>query len=251
MISTLANTYIPLKRNTALVIDDELAIRNVLTILLESAGYNVIECENGQRGIEAAAAAVPEVILLDLGLPDMDGREVVATIRKWSQVPIIVCSVRNSDDEVVKLLNAGVNDYIFKPFNPDILLARMHANLRKTTPQEADNSELSNGAIRMNLARHKVYLNGEKKTFTRKEFELLHYFLTHCGKMLTHKQILKDVWGEAHTEDLQYLRVYISQLRDKIETDVNAPRYINTEPGVGYRMEIIASPAPQLLRRQA
>jgi two-component system KDP operon response regulator KdpE len=225
------------KKNTILIIEDEPPIRKVLSISLESAGYKVVECDNGREGTRLAASITPELVLLDLGLPDMDGKDVIASIREWSQVPIVVCSVRNTDDEVVRALAAGADDYITKPFNPDVLLARVHANLRRAATQEAGEPELANGHIRMDLVRHEVYLEGEKAVFTPKEYELLRYFLVHRGKMLTHKQILKDVWGNAHIDDMQYLRVYVRQLREKIEPNPSAPIFIITEPGIGYRME--------------
>jgi two-component system KDP operon response regulator KdpE len=234
------------KKNTILIVEDEPPIRKVLTISLESAGYKVVDCDNGREGTRLAASVSPELVLLDLGLPDIDGKEVIASIREWSQVPIIVCSVRNGDDEVIRALAAGADDYITKPFNPDVLLARIHANLRKAASLEAGEPELTNGNIRMDLVRHEVHLSGVKKVFTPKEYELLRYFLIHRGKMLTHKQILKDVWGHAHTEDMQYLRVYVKQLREKIEPESPHPAYIITEPGIGYRMETMpdAIPAP-------
>jgi two-component system, OmpR family, KDP operon response regulator KdpE len=225
------------KKNTILVIEDEPPIRKLLTISLEGADYKVVECDNGREGVRLAASVRPELILLDLGLPDIDGKEVIANIRTWSQLPIIVCSVRSSDEEIVAALEKGADDYITKPFNPEVLLARIHANLRKAATQEAGEPELVNGHIRMDLVRHEVFLNGAKAVFTPKEYELLRYFLMHRGKMLTHKQILQDVWGQAHADDIQYLRVYVSQLRDKIEADPTIPGYIVTEPGIGYRME--------------
>lgn len=228
------------KKSTILVIDDEPPIRKVLGISLEGAGYKVVECETGREGMRVAASVNPDLVLLDLGLPDVDGKEVIASIRGWSQLPIIICSVRNDDEEVVRALQAGADDYITKPFNPDVLLARIHANLRKMATQEAGEPELTNGIIRMDLVRHEVYLNNEKKTFTPKEYDLLRYFLIHRGKMLTHKQILKEVWGDAHAEDMQYLRVYVSQLREKIQADASGPSYIVTEPGIGYRMESVS-----------
>jgi two-component system KDP operon response regulator KdpE len=229
------------KRNTILIIEDEPPIRKVLSISLESAGYKVVECDNGREGTRLAASISPELVLLDLGLPDMDGKEVIASIREWSQVPIVICSVRNTDDEVVRALAAGADDYITKPFNPEVLLARILANLRRAATQEAGKPELINGHIRMDLVRHEVYLDGAKAVFTPKEYELLRYFLVHRGKMLTHKQILKDVWGNAHIDDMQYLRVYVRQLREKIEPNPASPVFIITEPGIGYRMEAIAS----------
>ena len=182
----------------------------------------------------------PELILLDLGLPDIDGKAVISAVREWSQVPIIVCSVRSGDDEIIEALNLGANDYMTKPFNPEVLLARIYANLRKAASVEAGEPELTNGAIRMDLVSHEVFISGEKKPFTPKEYELLRYFIVNRGKMLTHKQILKDVWGNAHVDDMQYLRVYVSQLREKIEADSAKPSYIITEPGIGYRMEQVA-----------
>ena len=229
------------KKNTILIIEDEPPIRKVLTISLESAGYKVVESTGGKEGIRLAASVNPELILLDLGLPDIDGKEVIAAIREWSQVPIIICSVRSNDEEIIRCLNTGADDYVTKPFNPDVLLARIHTNLRKAVNQEAGEPELVNGVLRMDLIRHEVFLHGEKRVFTPKEYELLRYFLIHRGKMLTHKQILRDVWGNAHTEDMQYLRVYVSQLREKIEEEPATPKYIITEPGIGYRMESISS----------
>jgi two-component system KDP operon response regulator KdpE len=227
------------KKNTILVIEDESSIRKILSISFESAGYKMVECNNGKEGIRLSASVQPDLILLDLGLPDIDGKEVIAGIRQWSQTPIIVCSVRNADDEIIQALNAGADDYVTKPFNSEVLLARIHANLRKAATQETGEPELTNGYIRMDLVRHEVFLNGEKSLFTPKEYELLRYLLVHRGKMLTHRQILKEVWGDAHTDDMQYLRVYISQLRDKVEVDPANPHYIVTEPGIGYRMETV------------
>lgn len=231
------------KKNTVLIIEDEPPIRKLFNISLEGAGYKVVECDNGNEGIRLAASIRPELILLDLGLPDLDGKEVIAKVREWSQIPIVVCSVRDADEEVIKALELGADDYITKPFNPHVLLARLQANLRKAVTQEAGEPELVNGALRMDLVRHEVFLNGEKIIFTPKEYGLLRYFLIHRGKMLTHKQILKEVWGTAHVEDMQYLRVYVSQLREKVEPDPAQPTYIITEPGIGYRMENIASDA--------
>lgn len=227
------------KKNTILIIEDEPPLRKLLAITLESKGYKTVDANEGRMGARMVASVKPELVLLDLGLPDIDGKEVIQLIREWSQVPIIVCSVRNEDGEVIKALEVGADDYITKPFNPDVLLARIHANLRKSVTQEAGEPELVNGDIRMDLVRHEVFLNGSRSAFTPKEYELLRYFLIHRGKMLTHKQILKDVWGPAHSDDMQYLRVYVSQLREKIEGKGVDISYIVTEPGIGYRMEIL------------
>jgi len=231
------------KKNTILVIEDELPIRKVISIALESAGYKMVECDNGKEGIRLSTSVRPELIILDLGLPDIDGKQVIAGVRQWTQVPIIICSVRNTDEEIVAALRAGADDYVTKPFNSDVLMARIDANLRKAATQENGEPEINNGHIRMDLVRHEVFLNGQKTLFTPKEYALLRYLLVNGGKMLTHRQILKEVWGDAHAEDMQYLRVYISQLRDKIELDPAHPKYIMTEPGIGYRMERVEAPS--------
>ena len=225
------------KRGTILIVDDEAPIRKLLTISLEDAGYKTVECDNGREGTRLAASVKPELLLLDLGLPDIDGKEVIKSVREWSQVPIIVCTVRHDDAEIVNALHLGADDYITKPFNPNVLLARIHTNLRKAVAKEVGEPELVNGRIRMDLVRHEVYIDGKKATFTPKEYDLLRYFLVHRGKMLTHRQILSEIWGAAHGEDMQYLRVYVGQLREKIEPDPADPAYIVTEPGIGYRME--------------
>lgn len=233
------------KKTTVLIIEDEPPIRKLLTIALEGKGYKVVDAEEGRGGVRLASSVKPELILLDLGLPDIDGKEAIQMIREWSQIPIIVCSVRDDDDEIITALDMGADDYVTKPFNPDILLARIHANLRKSATQEAGEPELVNGAIRMDLVRHEVFLQDERIALTPKEYKLLRYFMIHRGKMLTHKQILKEVWGPAHGEDMQYLRVYVSQLREKIEKDKEGQTYIQTEPGIGYRMETIKDNAEQ------
>lgn len=226
------------KKNTILCIEDEPPIRKMLTITLEGKGYKVVDADNGKEGARLVASVKPDLVLLDLGLPDMDGKEVIESVREWSQVPIVICSVRSEDSEVVKALELGADDYVIKPFNPDVLLARIYANLRKSATQEAGEPDLVNGDIHMDLVRHEVFIKDEKISFTPKEYDLLRYFLVHRGKMLTHKQILKEVWGPAHGEDMQYLRVYISQLREKLEGESEDDSYIVTEPGIGYRMEI-------------
>lgn len=229
------------KRNTILVVDDEPQIRKLLSITLNQEQYRAIDCDNGKEAIRLANSLKPELVLLDLGLPDMDGKEVITAIRQWSQLPIIILSVRSDDEEIARALNAGADDYVTKPFNPAVLLARINANLRKAVTKEAGEPEIVNGRVRMDLVRHEVYIDNELASFTPKEYDLLRYFLANRGKMLTHKQILRDVWGPAHSDDTQYLRVYVSQLREKIERDASDPDYIVTEPGIGYRMENVSS----------
>lgn len=226
------------KKSTILVVDDEPQIRKLLSISLEAHDLKVEEAEKGGEAVRLSASLKPDLILLDLGLPDMDGKDVIRQIRGWSQVPIIVCSVRDGDKEMIEAFDAGADDYVTKPFNPDVLLARLIANLRKAATQEAGEPELVNGRITMDLVRHEVRIEGARKDFTPKEYDLLRYFMVHRGKMLTHRQILHEVWGAAHGDDTQYLRVYISQVRDKVEEDPSDPAYIVTEPGIGYRMEI-------------
>ncbi|TNE64341.1 MAG: response regulator transcription factor [Alphaproteobacteria bacterium] len=226
------------KKSTILVVDDEPQIRKLLKISLEAYGMKAEEAEKGGEAVRLSASLKPDLILLDLGLPDMDGKEVIESVRGWSQVPIIVCSARGDDKEMIEAFDKGADDYVTKPFNPDVLIARVTANLRKAATQEAGEPELVNGRVRMDLVRHEVLIDGKKVDFTPKEYDLLRYFLVHRGKMLTHRQILHEVWGPAHGDDMQYLRVYVSQVREKVEPDPSSPDYIITEPGIGYRMEV-------------
>ncbi len=228
------------KKNTILVVDDEPQIQKMLGILLDVQNYKIVECLTGKQAIRMAASIKPDLILLDLGLPDMDGKEVITAIREWSHVPMIVLSACSLDDEIVSALNMGANDYVTKPFNVEVLLARINATLRSSAVRETGDAELCNGAVRMDLVRHEVFVNDVLKSFTPKEYDLLRFFLVNRGKMLTHKEILKTVWGAAHAEDTTYLRVYIGQIREKIEADTAQPRLIVTEPGIGYRMEVLA-----------
>ena len=228
------------KKNTVLIVDDEEEIRKMLNIFLDAADFKVIESENGKQAVRMAASIKPDLVLLDLGLPDMDGKEVVASIREWSQVPIVVLTVRSDDTEVAAALNMGADDYITKPFSAEVLLARIHANLRKAMVREVGEPDILNGPIRMDLVRHEVFINEERISFTPKEYDLLRYFLVNRGRMLTHKQILKEVWGPAHVDDTQYLRVYIGQVRDKLEVEPGLGKLIVSEAGIGYRMDVVA-----------
>jgi len=225
------------KKNTILVVDDEEGIRKMLNIFLDAADFKVVESDSGKQAIRMAASVKPNLILLDLGLPDMDGKEVIQSMRYWSQVPIIVLTVRSAEDELVAALNMGADDYITKPFGADALLARINANLRKHAVREAGEPVLVNGLIRMDLVRHEVFIAGEKVAFTPKEYNLLRYFLMNCGRMLTRRQILKEVWGPAHVDDTQYLRVYMGQVRDKLKVVPGLNKIIVSEAGIGYRMD--------------
>lgn len=226
------------KKNTILVVDDEPQIQKMLGILLDAGNFKIIESLTGKQAIRMAVSVKPDLVLLDLGLPDMDGKDVITTIREWSQVPIIVLSACSLDAEITNALNMGANDYVTKPFNVEVLLARINASLRSSAVRETGEAELCNGSLKMDLVRHEVFLNGQITPFTPKEYDLLRHFMVNRGKMLTHKEILKTVWGTAHSDDTTYLRVYIGQIREKIEADPAHPTFISTEPGVGYRMEV-------------
>ncbi len=218
-----------------LVIDDELAIRRFLHTVLFSEMFALHEAENGHAGLASAAAFKPDVILLDLGLPDLDGIEIIRRIREWSQVPIIVLSVRNREDDKVAALDAGADDYLTKPFGVGELLARIRAALRRSIQQTPEPLFSSNGLV-VDLTRRLVTVDNSDIQLTPTEYDILRLMVTHAGKVLTHGQILKQVWGIAYLEQPHVLRVNVSNLRRKIETDPSRPRHIITEPGVGYRL---------------
>lgn len=220
-----------------LIVDDEPQIRKFLRIALEASGFEVVEAANGAEGVGRCATSAPSLVILDLGLPDIDGKDVVRRIREWSEVPILVLSVRQSEAEKVALLDAGANDYVVKPFGIQELLARIRALLRRGgRPEPAATAEIAVGALEIDLARHEVRVEGELVKLTPKEFDLLRVLAQNAGRILTHGQILREVWGKAHEHDTQYLRVFISQLRHKLRDDPADPRFILNEPGVGYRM---------------
>ncbi|MDP9128055.1 MAG: response regulator transcription factor [Pseudomonadota bacterium] len=227
------------KKSKVLIVDDEVQIRKMLNIFLETAGFNAEESDSGKQALRMTVSVRPDIILLDLGLPDIDGKEVITQIRERSRLPIIVMSVRASDEEIVAALKAGADDYVVKPFNSHVLLARIKANLRKAIVRQGGEPELVNGPIRMDLIRHEVYLDGMKVRITPKEYDLLRCFMINRGRMMSHDQILQEVWGHAHGWDTQYLRVYVGQLREIVEADPSDPRVIVTEPGIGYRMEVL------------
>jgi len=218
-----------------LVVDDELPIQRFLRTALDTGEFSLHQAENGHGALAAAAALRPDIILLDLGLPDMDGVEVIERIREWSQVPIIVLSVREREDDKVKALNAGADDYLTKPFGVGELLARIRVALRRSL-QQVPEPVYRIEELEVDLARRRVSVHGEELQLTPTEYELLRLLVTHAGKVLTHCQILKQIWGVAYVEQPHVLRVNISNLRRKIEKDPSRPRYILTEPGVGYRL---------------
>jgi len=220
-----------------LVIDDELAIRRFLHTVLSSEEFLLHEAENGHAGLASAAAFRPDVILLDLGLPDLDGVEVIRRIREWSQVPIIVLSVRDREDDKVGALDAGADDYLTKPFGVGELLARIRAALRRSL-QEIPEPLFTSNELQVDLGSRRVTVNGANIALTPTEYDILRLMVSHAGKVLTHGQILKQIWGIAYLEQPHLLRVNISNLRRKLENDPSRPQHIITEPGVGYRLKL-------------
>jgi two-component system KDP operon response regulator KdpE len=218
-----------------LVIDDESAIRKFLRIGLTAQGCEVIEAENGADGLRLVGARRPDLIVLDLGLPDVDGQEVIEAIRAVSAVPVIVLSVRAEEREKIAALDRGASDYVTKPFGMGELTARIRALLRDRHTGPAPATHYVAGPLRLDLAKHEVTLDGEQMHLSRKEFDLLALLLANRGKMLTHRQILREIWGPGHEQDTQYLRVYVGQLRQKLGDDPAEPRFIANEPGIGYR----------------
>jgi two-component system KDP operon response regulator KdpE len=218
----------------ALVIDDEPQMRRLLRITLEGNGYRVFDAATGQEGILQAAQCRPEVVLLDLGLPDLDGIEVLRRLREWSRVPVIILSVRDREGEKIAALDAGADDYVTKPFSTGELLARVRAALRHTRGG-APETIFRSGALEVDLAARTVRKNGREIKLTPTEYALLRLFVTHAGKVLTHRQLLMEVWGPNATNETQYLRVHIAHLRDKIEENPARPELIVTEPSIGYR----------------
>lgn len=218
-----------------LIIDDESQIRKILRITLEAKGFRIIEAEDGNTGIVLAASNHPDMIILDLGLPDQDGLSVLHEIRGWSSVPVIILSVRKSEEDIITALEDGADDYLTKPFNTGELFARIKANLRRTS-QIQESNIFTNGSLKVDLVSHIVTKKNEEVKLTLTEYQLLTLFIRNIGKVLTHNLILKEIWGSAYSEQTQYLRVFIGQLRKKLEDDPAVPSLIKTESGVGYRM---------------
>lgn len=225
-----------------LIIDDEPQIRRLLRITLEANGYRVFDAATGQDGLVQAAQRRPDVILLDLGLPDLEGGEVLKRLREWTQAPVIILSVRDREDDKVAALDAGADDYVTKPFNSAELLARLRAALRHGQPQGVD-AIFHAGNLEVDLARRLVRKSGEEVKLTPIEYSLLRLFVTHAGKVLTHRQLLTEVWGAKAIEQTHYLRVHIAHLREKLEANPAAPELIITEPAVGYRLVLKSQPA--------
>ena len=220
-----------------LVIEDEAQMRRFLRASLSSNGYQVVEAETGKDGIAQAASRTPDLILLDLGLPDQDGLVVTQRLREWTQTPLIVISARGREEDKIQALDAGADDYLTKPFGVGELLARIRVALRNAARGELGSSELSVGELKVDLARRQVLLRGQEVHLTPIEYKLLATLIKHAGRVITHRQLLKEVWGPGASEQTQYLRVYMGQLRHKLEQNPGRPQLLMTEPGVGYRLK--------------
>ena len=221
---------------TILVIDDEPQIRKFLRISLVSQGYNVLEAATGADGLSQAALKQPDMLVLDLGLPDMDGQQVLREFREWSNVPVLVLSVRASEVQKVQALDAGANDYVTKPFGIQEFLARVRALLRQAPAGETQEAAIELGPLVVDLAYRRVLLDGVEVALTRKEYAVLAQLARHPGRVITQQQFLKDIWGPTHIENSHYLRIVIGHLRQKLADDPTHPRFIATEAGVGYRL---------------
>jgi two-component system KDP operon response regulator KdpE len=221
---------------SVLVIDDEPQMQRLLTVTLEASGYRVTIAENGRQGIATAAQRQHDVIILDLGLPDVNGISVLRQFRDWSQAPVIILSVHDAEAEKIEALDNGADDFVTKPFNTGELLARVRATLRRADRGRHDEPAFETGNIRVDFVTRLVTRNGQTVRLTAKEFALLRLFIQHAGKVLTHRHILREIWGPDHETQTQYLRVYITRLRDKLETNPTEPTLFVTEPGIGYRL---------------
>jgi two-component system, OmpR family, KDP operon response regulator KdpE len=219
-----------------LVVDDEVQIRRFLRTGFELNGFSVVEAGTGPEAIRAASLQPIDLVIIDLGLPEMDGSEVVERIRSWSNVPIIVLSVRSSEAEKVKLLELGADDYVVKPFGMAELLARVRVALRRQMRAATGEPTVKVGPLTIDLSARAVLLNGSRLTLTPKEYRLLQVLAQHAGNVVTHQHLLREVWGSVHEHDTHYLRIFVRKLRQKIEAEPNSPRILLTELGVGYRL---------------
>ena len=223
-------------RATILVVDDEPQIRKFLRLGLEGHGYAVLEAASAESGLRLAVARRPELVILDLGLPDREGFEVLSALREWSRVPVFVLSVRNREGEKVRAFDLGADDYVVKPFGMPELLARIKVALRRSAEGESPDPLFRVGALEVDRARRLVRIDNAEVRLSPKQYRLLHMLVANAGKVVTHRQLLNEVWGAAHRDDVQYLRVFVRKLRSRIEADPARPRYLVTELGVGYRL---------------
>ncbi|HEY9776570.1 MAG TPA: response regulator [Planktothrix sp.] len=222
-----------------LVIEDEPEIRRFLRVSLTNNGYEALEATKGEEGIKLAASSKPQVVILDLGLPDMDGTEVAKKLREWSDVPIIVLSARDGENDKVNLLSVGADDYLTKPFGVPELLARINVALRHASKMNVQEEPVfTAGDIKVDMSTRIVTVKGEDVHLTPNEYNLLLILVKNCGKLVQQQQLLRDVWGPGYAKEGHYLRVYMGQLRRKLEVDPANPRYLITEPGLGYRFKM-------------
>lgn len=220
-----------------LVIEDEVQMRRFLRASLTSNGYQVVETDTAEAGLAQAAARNPELILLDLGLPDQDGLAVTQRLREWTKTPIIVISARGREEDKIQALDAGADDYLTKPFGVGELLARMRVALRNAARGELGSSQFSVGELKIDLIRRQVLVSDKEVHLTPIEYKLLATLVKHAGRVITHRQLLREVWGPNSSDQTQYLRVYMGQLRHKLEQNPSRPQFLTTEPGVGYRLK--------------
>jgi two-component system KDP operon response regulator KdpE len=225
------------KKAIVLVIDDEVQIRRLLRVCLERNGYEVAEAATGEEGLSEAIRCHPDAVLLDLGLPDQDGLQVLKRLREWSQAPVLVVSVRGHEDDKITALDNGANDYITKPFSTGELLARLRV-VQRVSPAPAAAAAFVSGSLKVDLAARTVKVRGRTVRLTATEYALLVLFVRHAGKVITHGQILREVWGPKEADNIGYLRVYMKYLREKLERNPAEPELLITEPGVGYRLTV-------------
>jgi two-component system KDP operon response regulator KdpE len=225
------------EKKTVLVIDDEIQMRRLLRMCLERSDYIVREAATGDEGLHEAIRWRPDAVLLDLGLPDMDGQTVLLRLREWSQVPVVVVSVRGGEEDKIAALDHGANDYVTKPFSTGELLARLRAAQRSAQPA-ATNEVFVSGPLRVDLTSRAVKVKGRVVHLSVTEYALLHLFVKHAGKVLTHRQILREIWETEDPDKIRSLRVYLAYLREKLETNSAEPKLLITEPGIGYRLAI-------------
>ena len=220
-----------------LVIDDEAQIRRFLDIGLRAEGYQVLLASTGEEGLGLAATQSPDLVVLDIGLPDMEGHDVLRELRRWSAVPVLMLSVRDAESEKVKALDTGANDYVTKPFGIQELMARLRVLLRQGAKAGEPDAPVryDDGSLVVDLARREVFLDGAAVALTRKEFAVLSMLVRHPGRVVSQQQILRDIWGPTHVQDTHYLRIVMGKLRQKLGDDATTPRWLKTEPGVGYR----------------
>jgi two-component system, OmpR family, KDP operon response regulator KdpE len=223
-----------------LLIEDEPQMQRFLRIVLQGQGYRFIEAQTGQEGLVQAATRSPDIILLDLGLPDIDGLEVTRRLREWSDIPIIVLSAREQEQDKIKALDAGADDYLTKPFGAGELLARIRVAIRHKIMRQSTTGEpvFILDRLRVDMSRRQVFLNEQEVHLTPIEYKLLTVLIQNAGKVVTHSQLLKEAWGPSYSKETQYLRVYMTQLRHKLELDPARPRFLINEPGIGYRLKI-------------